>query len=103
MKIILIYLISLSIFVSCKSNEPSILSYNYKNTPGQIDSITPIGIHLIRNCPDEYVMNAMPGDCMSKSKISNFYYIYKGQRKEIGDFDTSWVRKNCTVRTIVSQ
>lgn len=47
----------------------------------------------IQDCPDEKIINRMPqvGGQGSPSE----YYIYKGERKEITDFDQEWLKKNC--------
>lgn len=47
----------------------------------------------IQDCPDEKIINRMPkvGGQGSPSE----YYIYKGERKEIADFDQEWLKKNC--------
>lgn len=47
----------------------------------------------IQDCPDEKIINRMPrvGEKTSPSE----YYIYKGERKEITDFDQEWLKKNC--------
>lgn len=56
---------------------------------------------LIRDCPDGKIINAMPtfnvGD--STGGIPSVYYIYKGVRKELYEFDEEWVNKNCKVKT----
>lgn len=51
---------------------------------------------LIKDCPDEKIINRMP--TVGDNKTSNEYYIYKGERKEIKDFDANWVTKNCNVK-----
>jgi hypothetical protein len=44
-------------------------------------------------CPDEKIVNKMPGPGGPKPS----YYIFKGERKEIDEFDAVWVAKNCNV------
>ncbi len=44
------------------------------------------------DCPDEKIINKMPGTSPQSS-----YYIKDGVRKEISDYDESWVLANCTV------
>ncbi len=44
------------------------------------------------DCPDEKIINRMPGTSPQSS-----YYIKDGERKEISDYDESWVLANCTV------
>lgn len=54
---------------------------------------------LIKDCPEEKIVNKMPivSDNPNEKK-SIEYYIYKGQRKEIRDFDSEWINKNCNVK-----
>jgi hypothetical protein len=52
---------------------------------------------LIQDCPDEKIVDKMP--TVGESTTPKEYYIYKGERKEIKDFDASWVSKNCNVKT----
>lgn len=51
---------------------------------------------LIKDCPDEKIVNKMP--TVGENNTPQEYYIYKGERKEIKDFDANWVAKNCTVK-----
>lgn len=44
-------------------------------------------------CPDEKIVNRMPGPGSSGSE----YYIKNGERKEISDYDAAWVSANCNV------
>ena len=50
---------------------------------------------LIRDCPDEKIINKMP--LIGPDTIPDEYYIYKGKRYEIDAFDREWVKKNCDV------
>ncbi|MCL9806117.1 hypothetical protein NAT51_11315 [Flavobacterium amniphilum] len=52
---------------------------------------------LIQDCPDEKIVDKMP--TVGESNTPKEYYIYKGERKEIKDFDAAWVSKNCNVKT----
>jgi hypothetical protein len=47
----------------------------------------------IKECPDEKIVNRMPGPGSSESS----YYIVDGQRREISEYDSVWVSANCTV------
>jgi hypothetical protein len=53
----------------------------------------------LRFCPDEKIVDMMPIVCIQApcNPIDNSYYIYQGQRRELVDFDTTWVKNNCTV------
>ncbi len=37
----------------------------------------------------------MPKVIDANSEMPNEYYIYKGQRREIKEFDAAWIEKNC--------
>lgn len=49
----------------------------------------------LQQCPDERIDDKMPGPGGPKPS----YYIFKGERREITEFDEAWVAKNCTVPT----
>lgn len=51
--------------------------------------------NLIKDCPDEKIVNKMPS--VGNSNQTNEYYIYKGERKEINEFDATWISENCKV------
>lgn len=54
---------------------------------------------LIRDCPEEMIVNKMPMISQDgKAKQQNTYYIYKGERKEIADFDAAWLKKHCRIK-----
>lgn len=56
---------------------------------------------LIQDCPEAKIINRMPQIIDEKnpdaSQLPREYYIYKGERKEISDFDAKWVEENCDV------
>lgn len=56
--------------------------FNYKNE-----------VKKIQDCPDQIIINKMPG--INAVKSSDLYYIYKGKRAEMKDFDTTWIINNC--------
>jgi hypothetical protein len=49
---------------------------------------------LVRACPDELIINKMPG-----TQPQSSYYIIDGVRREISEFDTQWIGDNCNVPT----
>ncbi len=51
---------------------------------------------LIKNCPDEWVEDRMPGAGNDSAK--NQYFIINGERKELRDYDLEWIRSNCSVQ-----
>lgn len=50
---------------------------------------------LLRVCPEKwyYIQPTVVGDTSLRE-----YYIYKGVRRELSEFDTNWVKANCTVQ-----
>lgn len=68
------------------------------------DAITIVSVKnekgLIQDCPDGKIVNAMPS--VGEGGPPKIYYIYKGVRKELYEFDEEWVQKNCTVKTTVA-
>lgn len=53
----------------------------------------------LRACPEHYFEDRMPQiiDPERPNKTPRAYFIYKGQRREVSEFDTAWVWKNCEV------
>lgn len=52
----------------------------------------------IKDCPEAWIENRMPRVIDRNSKrepTPSSYYIYKGERREISEFDAEWVKKNC--------
>ncbi|MES2763150.1 MAG: hypothetical protein V4677_13140 [Bacteroidota bacterium] len=87
-QLIIVLFLGLVIF-SCKTNKQNIATSTIDNG-------------LIKDCPEELINNQMPIVGKSEKRTSR-YYIYKGLRKEIKDFDSAWVSKNCNVKEIVVQ
>ncbi|WP_270090419.1 hypothetical protein [Sphingobacterium sp. SYP-B4668] len=55
---------------------------------------------LIRDCPEEKIVNRMPGP-PAKGDKDKSYYIYKGKRKNLSEFDSKWIDENCDVKETV--
>ncbi len=70
--------VSLILLASCASNKSS---------------------ELLKECPEEKIINRMP--VVGKPDTPTEYYILNGERREINEFDTAWVRKNCEVKETV--
>ncbi len=47
----------------------------------------------IQDCPETKIINRMP--TVGVSAKPSEYYIYKGARREITEFDQEWVKRNC--------
>ena len=88
MKPVILILVLGIILSSCKTNKQSTASSTMDNG-------------LIKDCPEELISNQMP--TLDKSKRNSKYYIYKGERKEIKDFDSVWVSRNCKVKETIVQ
>lgn len=91
LSIIFVLIISLGLLTACKKDE---------NKPDSVNTAK----ELIKDCPDEKIINKMPqivddsGENTTAPQDSNEYYIYKGERKEISDFDQTYVDENCEVK-----
>lgn len=71
-------------------------------TTGKSNSTTSASDNgLIKDCPEELISNKMPS--IGKSNKASQYYIYKGERKEIREFDSVWVSKHCKVKVTIVQ
>ncbi|MES2515570.1 MAG: hypothetical protein V4580_15550 [Bacteroidota bacterium] len=81
--------------LSCKVQESSGYCPSDLSTEG-------LKSNLIRDCPETLIRNQMPFLGESKKRTSQ-YYIYKGLRREISEFDSVWVSKNCKVKEIIAQ
>ncbi|MDD3788357.1 MAG: hypothetical protein PHO94_06645 [Petrimonas sp.] len=54
----------------------------------------------IQDCPEVMIINKMPqiiDDNAKNPPPPSRYYIYKGVRREIAEFDSVWVSRNCDV------
>lgn len=53
--------------------------------------------HLIRDCPEiRYIDRILNPN----TNQSGAYYIYKGERRELYEFDNEWIEIYCYVKTI---
>lgn len=55
---------------------------------------------LLQDCPEEWIQNKMPGPASSEVKE---YFIYRGERKELKEFDMEWIKKNCNIKPQIVQ
>ena len=58
-----------------------------KNTPAR----------LLRVCPKEWYVDRMPSVGASNN-LPGEYFIYNGVRRELTEFDVTWVKTNCSVK-----
>lgn len=94
MKQVTILFFCLLLQLSCKTSQ---LQTSTENTTTEIS----ISNDLIKDCPEELISNQMPSLGKSNSNMANQYYIYKGMRKEINEFDSVWVNKHCKVKVTI--
>lgn len=81
--------------VHCGIN-PSKPCFNEKlNLIGYIKYKNQTTVELLKECPDEMIMNKMPATGFSK--IPRAYYIKNRTRREIYEYDIVWVNANCKV------
>lgn len=52
---------------------------------------------LLKICPEEWIVDKMPKieDPESPNSIKSEYYILYGQRREVEEFDSVWIKNNC--------
>ncbi len=70
------------IMLSCKIEKPIVINLPQLNTN-----------ELIQDCPEELIIDGMPTTVKNQA---NQYFIYKGIRREVIEFDTAWINKNCS-------
>lgn len=51
---------------------------------------------LIRQCPDAWIENRMPTTDDTNSEKQ--YFVFNGERKEVKNYDVSWIKNNCSVQ-----
>lgn len=98
MKPFTIFLFYLTLLLSCKTNHlktetvPVTSNTQSKNTNKN---------NLIKDCPEELINNMMPTVGKNTFNKPTSYYIYKGVRREIKEFDSVWVKRNCKVKATI--
>ncbi len=61
---------------------------------------------LLRVCPEQWIVNRMPITVvkwnvgLNGTPKAREYFIYKGVRRELSEFDINWVKANCSVKPI---
>ena len=53
-------------------------------------------VSLLKACPEQWYVDRMPS--VGSSDVSKEYFIYKGSRRELIEFDVEWVKSNCSVK-----
>lgn len=53
---------------------------------------------LLQVCPDKWYENRMPMIIdKATTRTPGQYFIYKGVRREISEFDINWIKVNCSI------
>lgn len=94
MKHVVILFFCLLLQLSCKTSQ---LQTSTETTTTE----TSTGNDLIKDCPEELISNQMPSLGKPNANKANRYYIYKGMRKEINEFDSVWVNRNCKIKVMI--
>lgn len=50
----------------------------------------------LKICPDEWIENRAPREVGDNSP--NQYFIIKGERQEIKNYDVEWIKNNCSTK-----
>jgi hypothetical protein len=59
------------------------------------------GNKLLQICPDEWIQDDQP--IITGTEESRQYYILKGKRRELSEFDKEWITKNCKLERRIVQ
>ena len=95
-------------YTSYNAEAQSLQSYGYV-LEGQLggglfnSSTSPVS--LLRICPDQWIVNAMPGVDVGDPAVyseAKEYFIINGQRAEIVNYDLEWIENNCSVEKIIA-
>ncbi len=54
-------------------------------------------VSLLRVCPEKWYDNRM-SSAVGSNDVPREYFIYKGVRRELSEFDVNWVKTNCSVK-----
>lgn len=69
----------------------------YMPTP-IIPTPIPTQMTLLQDCPEVWYDNRMPMVVdEGQSRPVTQYFIYKGERHELAEFDMNWVNENCNI------
>lgn len=101
MKLFITFILLSLTLITCKTKKSQVSGYEKLSNPTSTEEKIETTNGKIKDCPDERIMNAMP-TTDGKPRVPNQYYIYKGLRKEISDFDSVWVKEHCKVKTTVA-
>ncbi|GEM_PF-2668702 len=73
-----------------------------ENNKEEGDSNSSSSSKLLKACPEAWIVNVMPGPA-SSSTIPREYFVYKGVRHELTEFNVGWVKAQCSVRPTEAQ
>ena len=66
-------------------------------SPTPTPAITPTPPISLRICPEQWYVNRMPS-AVGQDGVPKEYFIYKGGRRELSEFDLNWVKTNCPLK-----
>lgn len=58
--------------------------------------IETLGGGKLQECPEAWYENRMPS-VFEDTREESQYFVYKGERRELTEFDLGWVKKNCGI------
>lgn len=57
---------------------------------------------LLQDCPQAWYDNRMPMVIEpGQPRSATQYFIYRGERRELAEFDMNWVEANCSIEPLV--
>jgi hypothetical protein len=96
MKQMFVFLLFMLLQFSCKTREQQTIDVYPSDLSAEGSENNPI-----KDCPEVLIRNQMPS--VGRPYKQSEYYIYKGLRRELKEFDSVWVSKHCAVKVIVAQ
>lgn len=78
--------VTMIVFIQIKPSNP---------TP-KLLPVEPVLKTKLQQCPDEWIDNQMPSTDPKGAETQ--YFILNGARRELNEFDTEWIQKNCNLK-----
>lgn len=68
---------------------------------GGVCVANPKNNNLLKVCPEEWIVDAMPGiGSPNPNDPPKEYFIYKDARRELIEFDVDWIKANCNIEPL---
>ncbi len=97
---ILLLILVAGAYIAYSYSQPQLPPDTANEEGNQEDTKSADNTVSIQQCPDSKVVNNMPQIVEEGEPAdSSSYYIWKGNRYEISQFDAEWVARNCDVKT----